>query len=110
MIRKTISALALTAAIASYGFAADEGKHEGDDKKLTIDTVPAAVKEGINSHLDGGTIKSIQEKKKEGKTAYKVQIEKDGKTVNKYFDDKGAEIVKEHGDHGHDHDHGKGAK
>jgi hypothetical protein len=106
-MKKTLIALALGATFASAGWSADDAAAGMPEKKVTIDTVPAAVKDGINAGLEGGTIKSIAETKKEGKTAYKVQItSKDGNTVNKWFDDKGVE-VKESGkkdDHaGHDH-------
>src|SRR5262245_43163460 len=95
-LSKTLLALDMGAVISSTAFAAD-----GDDKKAeqtTIDKVPAAVKEGINGALEGGTIKGITEKKHGDKTVYHVEITtKDGKTVSKWFDDKGA--VVEHKDH-----------
>jgi hypothetical protein len=88
IIRNAAIALALTATVG-LGYS-EEGK---DHAKLTIDQVPAEVKTAINGSLDGGTIKSIEEKKKEGKTLYKVQITtKDGKTVNEWFDDKGTKV------------------
>ncbi len=93
-ISKTLAALALGATITASGWAADVTAPAAEgSKKMTIETAPAAVQEGIKAGLAGGTVKSIEETKKDGKVAYKVQVTTaDGKTVNNWYDDKGVMI------------------
>ncbi len=93
-IKNTLFALALGATLATSGFSADAAPNKADEKKLTLDTVPAAVKEGIAKQAKADQVAGIEEQKREGKTVYKVLVKTGDKTSNIWFDETGA-IIKE---------------
>jgi hypothetical protein len=93
MIRTIFTAIALSVALFTAGFA-EEGKHDGDDNKVTIESLPDAVKAAVTAGAEGATIKKIKKVEKEGKVLYKVSSEKDGKTSNQWYDDTGAKVEK----------------
>ena len=68
--------LAFTVLLLAAGVQAEE-----DEKQVTIEQVPAAVKAAIETLAGTGTVKEIEEEKESGKVIYSVEIVQDGKEV-----------------------------
>ncbi|MBE3133791.1 MAG: hypothetical protein IMZ55_09970 [Acidobacteria bacterium] len=51
------------------------------EKKVTIDQVPAAVKDTIVKEAGGNTITEIEEETKDGVTTYEAEWKADGKEI-----------------------------
>ena len=64
------AALALGAGFAPAAFAA------GDEQKMTMDQVPAAVKATVEKEAKGGTVGDIVKETEKGKTFYEAHITK----------------------------------
>jgi hypothetical protein len=78
---------------------AGEGKNKGegkakDEKTVTIDQVPAAVKAAILKEAGDNKIKEIEEKTKGGKTIYEAEWIADGKEVELKLSADGAVLKK----------------
>lgn len=58
---------------------AEDKKEEGKEEKVTIDQVPAAVKETLLKEAGGGAIKDIDKETEDGKVQYEVDVVIDGK-------------------------------
>jgi hypothetical protein len=66
-------ALSLGTAWAPAAFAA------GDEQKVSLDQVPAAVKAALEKEAKGGTIGEVSKEMHKGKAVYEAEITKDGK-------------------------------
>ena len=51
----------------------------GDEQKMSLEQVPAAVKATVEKEAKGGTIGEVTKETEKGKTFYEAQITKDGK-------------------------------
>jgi len=67
----------------------------GDDEKVTIDQVPAAVKATILKEANGATVTEIEKETKDGKTVYEAEWTEGGKEVEITVAEDGTLIEKE---------------
>lgn len=74
---------------ASAVRAGDEAKGQ-QEQKLTLDQVPAVVKDTLLKATEGGTLGDIEKEIKVGKTTYEADfVSKDGKKMEIKVDDTG---------------------
>ncbi len=77
---------------------AQEQKKEADEVKVTLDQLPAAVKDTLLKEVGKGTISDIDKETEDGKTIYEadatidgknweIKIAEDGKLISKKLDD-----------------------
>ncbi|MHC4982976.1 MAG: hypothetical protein ACYTF6_07390 [Planctomycetota bacterium] len=86
MIGKTfrvmVVVVALTAMLTAWDVARAEAEEgDNDEKTLTIDQVPAAVKATILKEAGNNEIKEIEEETEDGQTVYEAEWIADGKEV-----------------------------
>lgn len=75
---------------ADGAIAKDEDEDEEKEEKVTIDQVPAKVKEAIEKQVKDGKIKEIERKGEGDKAIYEVEYKKDGKKAELCFTAEGA--------------------
>lgn len=81
-----MAACLLVAAVIGLGVLsapawADGCKGEKTEKKVTLDQVPAAVKDTILKEAGGNKITEIEEETKDGVTTYEAEWKADGKEI-----------------------------
>ena len=59
----------------------DTEEDEGDEVKMTMDQVPAAVRQSLQAQAPGATIKTVDKEMKNGKTIYEADAMIDGKNT-----------------------------
>ncbi len=86
-------------------------KEEGekDEVKMTMDTVPAAVRDGLNREAGGAKVEGVDKESRHGKTVYEADVMKDGKNWEIVVDDSG-QLVSKKLDEEKDEHKGKGEK
>ncbi len=53
-----------------------KAERKGKDGKLTLESLPEAVRAAITARLDGGTVVEIEQEDEKGKTVYGVEIQR----------------------------------
>ena len=82
-LRITVVLVAIGAILTAWDVARAEEKEGGDDeKKLTIDQVPAPVKATILKEAGNNEIKEIEKETENGQTVYEAEWVADGKEVD----------------------------
>ena len=100
-----IAALSVRAADAAKKDA-QEHKEKGEEVKVTLDQVPAAVKDTLQKQVGKGTITDIDKETEDSKTIYEadatidgknweIKVAEDGKLISRKLDDE----KDEHGQH-----------
>jgi hypothetical protein len=84
-------------------------KEKQDEQKVTLDQLPAVVKEALVKAADGGVIKEIEKEVEKGKTVYEAEVVKDGKKTEIKVDETGRVLKIEADDDDDDDDGGKPA-
>ncbi len=65
------------------------------EKKVTLEQLPAKVKDGIQKAVGNGKLIDIGEISSDGATTYEIELQLDGKEIDIVFDVKGAEVSRE---------------
>ena len=81
-LRITVVLVAIGAILTAWDVARAEEKKDDDEKKLTIDQVPAAVKATILKEAGKNEIKEIEEEIEDGQRVYGAEWVADGKEVD----------------------------
>ncbi len=89
----TIRIIVLT--VALIGFGINSVRAQESEKKVTLEQLPAQVKDGIQKAVGNGKLIDIGEISLDGKTTYEIELQLDGKEIDVVFDDKGAEVSRE---------------
>lgn len=91
------NALILAAGAALFAGCASQGRDE-QETPVTLDAVPAAVREAIRTESGGAPVGKIVKEDENGKTVYEATITKDGKTYDVEMDETGKILERESGD------------
>ena len=87
--------LAIGATVANAG----DGEKGMKDEKVTLAQLPVVVSNALVKATEGGAIKEIEKKAKDGKTVYEADFTKDGKAMEIKLDETGKVLkVKESDD------------
>ncbi len=76
----------------------------GEEKKVELESLPAALQTAINAVAKGGTIVEIEEEASKGGTKYDVEVLKDGKKTEYEFSAQGKLLRTENDDQDDDDD------
>ena len=74
MNRRIILAIAVLIGLAAIGAVV----YAGNEKKVAMTELPAAVQKTIQDNLGGGTVTETEKETKDGKTYYEAQVKKSG--------------------------------
>jgi hypothetical protein len=77
MSAATVS-LSAAAILVLIGLACSQNRKE---QTVSLDSVPQAVREGIQKHLNGATVREIEREAEHGRTVYEVEAVRDGKRI-----------------------------
>ena len=91
------NALVVLAGAALFAGCANQN-HEEQETPVTLDSVPAAVREAIRTESGGAPVQKIVREDEKGKTIYEATITKDGKTYEVEMDETGKILERESGD------------
>ena len=91
------SALIFAAGVALFAGCANQERDE-QETPVTLDSVPAAVREAIRAESGGAPVGKIVKENEKGKTVYEATITKDGKTYEVEMDETGKVLERESGD------------
>src|SRR5687767_10891294 len=92
--RKTIAAIALAALVTVP--ACSNLERGGDDEiKVTLDQVPAAVRQTLEAEAKGAAISEIEKETENGQTVYEAETTIDGKPVELTIGEDGKLIARE---------------
>lgn len=70
----------------------------GEEKKVTLDELPATVKDALLKAAEGGEILEIEAEEEDGAMEYEAEIRKDGKVIEVEFDAAGKVLEEEEAD------------
>ena len=92
-MRRTLMLLAMLS-LAATG-CQSEREAEGREVEVTLDDVPAAVREAISRESGGAPVGKIAREDENGRPVYEAMITKDGKTFEVEFDETGKVLERE---------------
>ena len=86
--------LIIAASAALLAGCANQGRDE-QEVQVTLDDVPAAVREAIRTESGGAPVGKITRENEKGKAVYEARITKDGKTYDVEMDESGKILERE---------------
>jgi uncharacterized membrane protein YkoI len=90
-------ALGLTVAALTFGCQSmnkEHGDDEEDEVEMTLDQVPAAVREGLQREAGGAAVTKVEKETEHGRTGYETDVKIDGKEWEIIVDENGKLISK----------------
>lgn len=91
-MKRHLFAVSLAVAAASVGCSQMGKDHEREDEdeiEMTLDQVPAAVREGLQREAGGAAIAEVEKEDENGKVVYEADVTIDGKNWEIVVDESG---------------------